>query len=285
MKTLQQFAYGKLNLSLDILGKRPDGYHELEMVMCSVSLCDRLVISLGTCEPWKVRCERPGIPQDEDNLCFKAAKVYFDAAGIDPDGLFINILKNIPAQAGMGGGSSDAAGTLLALNGHYGRFSDEKLRQLGLEVGSDVPYCLYGGVALAKGRGEILSRLPNLPKDLVFVLVKPDFSVSTPELFAKIDAEGVRARPDTDAMVKAVKKRDAKAIGRLMENAFEPAVAEQYPVVEEIRRRLLSHGALGARLTGTGSVVFGIFRDKMSAAKAALEFQNKYQEVHIVTAV
>lgn len=285
MITLQQFAYGKLNLTLDILGKRPDGYHELEMVMCSVSLSDRLVISIGTCEPWRVRCDRPGIPQDEDNLCYKAAKVYYDAAGVDPNGLFINVLKNIPAQAGMGGGSSDAAGTLLALNGHYGFFNDEKLRQLGLKVGSDVPYCLFGGVALARGRGEVLSRLPDLPKDLVFVLVKPEFSVSTPALFAKIDAEGIRVRPDNEAMVKAIKKKDRAGIGSLLQNAFEPAVSEDYPVVQEIRRQLLSRGALGARLTGTGSVVFGLFRDKMAAARAALELQDKYREVHIVTPV
>ena len=285
MKTLQQFAYGKLNLTLDILGKRPDGYHELEMVMCSVSLCDRLVISLGTCGPWRVRCDRPGIPQDEGNLCYKAAKVFFDAAGIDPNGLMINVLKNIPAQAGMGGGSSDAAGILLALNRHYGRFSEERLRALGLQVGSDVPYCMFGGVALARGRGEILTRLPDLPKGLCFVLVKPDFSVSTPALFARIDAAGVQVRPDTDTMVQAIRNKDGKAIGRLLENAFEPAVSEDYPVVQRIRGTMLSRGALGARLTGTGSVVFGLFDDRLAAARAALELQDKYREVHIVTPV
>jgi len=284
MITLQQFACGKLNLTLDILGKRPDGYHELEMVMCSVSLRDRLVITLGTGAPWRVRCDRPTIPQDEKNLCYKAAKIFFDAAGIDPGGLYINVLKNIPAQAGMGGGSSDAAGVLLALNRHYGRFSDQRLRALGLQVGSDVPYCMFGGVALARGRGEILSRLPDLPKGLFFVLVKPEFSVSTPALFGQIDAEGVTVRPDTEAMVQAVKKKDGRAIGRLLENAFEPAVSRDYPVVQQIRQTMLSRGALGARLTGTGSVVFGLFDDRLAAARAALELQSSFREVHIVTA-
>ena len=285
MKTLQELAYGKLNLTLDILSRRQDGYHDLEMVMCSVGLFDRVTVTLGTCEPWRVACTAPGIPQNEGNICFRAAKVYMDRAGIDPRGLFVNIQKNIPAQAGMGGGSSDAAAVLLMLNRHYRRFSDEELRQLGLEVGSDVPYCLFGGVALARGRGEILERLPDLPKGLLFVLVKPEFSVSTAALFQRIDSVGVTARPDTAAMVQAIRKKKRKDIGALLENAFEPTVSQMFPVVQEIRADLLAGGALGARLTGTGSVVFGLFDDRTAAVRAAARLQHRFQTVHIVSAV
>ena len=269
MISLRETAWGKLNLTLDVLGKRADGYHDLEMVMCSVSLRDELTLNLGTGKPWAVTCDRPGIPAGPENLCWKAAAAYCEAAGVDPQGLSVHIEKKLPAQAGMAGGSSDAAAVLRALNRHYGRLSEEALRAVGLSVGSDVPYCLFGGMALARGRGELLSRLPALPKGLCFVLAKPEFSVSTPALFRQLDAVGVTQRPDTPAMLRALEAGNAAEIGRQLANAFEPAVAADYPVVEQIRRVLLANGALGARLTGTGSVVFGLFDDEDAARAAA----------------
>lgn len=285
MIVLHETAPGKLNLTLDVLGKRPDGYHDLEMVMASVSLRDRLTLELGTAEPWSVICDRPGIPDGPDNLCWKAARAYCDAAGLDPGGLRIRVQKHIPAQAGMAGGSSDAAAVLRALNRHYGCFSDEALRAIGLRVGSDVPYCLFGGVALARGRGEVLSRLPNLPGELCFVLVKPEFSASTPALFQALDAAGVTARPDTEAMLSAIRRHDRNAIGANLQNAFEPLVAAQYPVVEVLRQTMLSRGAIGARLTGTGSVVFGLFCSKLRAFTTALELEELCPWVQLATAV
>lgn len=283
--TLHETAPGKLNLTLDVLGKRPDGYHELEMVMISVSLRDSLTLELGTGEPWSVCCDRPGIPAGPDNLCWKAAEAYFGAAGLDPDGLRIRVEKHVPAQAGMAGGSSDAAAVLRTLNRHYGRFSDDALREIGLTVGSDVPYCLFGGVALARGRGERLTRLPDLPGELNFVLVKPELSISTPALFRELDAAGVTARPDTEAMVSAIARKDRNAIGASLQNAFEPLVTAQYPVVEELRQVLLAHGAIGARLTGTGSVVFGLFCSKLRAFSAALELETLCPEVFLAEAL
>ena len=285
MKTIRVLAPAKLNLTLDVVGKRPDGYHELEMVMCSVSLCDALTLELGTGKPWAVLCDRPGIPDGPDNLCWKAAQIYCDAAGLDPAGLTIRIQKHIPAQAGMAGGSSDAAAVLCALNRHYRRFSEEELRAVGLQVGSDVPYCLFGGTALAKGRGEVLTRLPDLPGELWFLLAKPEFSVSTPALFREIDAAGVSVRPDTEAMLRAIEIRDRNAIGRNLQNAFEPLVTRQYPIVERLRQVMLAHGAVGARLTGTGSVVFGLFCSKFKAAAAALELRELCPEVWITEPV
>ena len=281
MISLRETAWGKLNLTLDVLGKRADGYHDLEMVMCSVSLRDELTLNLGTGKPWAVTCDRPGIPAGPENLCWKAAAAYCEAAGVDPQGLSVHIEKKLPAQAGMAGGSSDAAAVLRALNRHYGRLSEEALRAVGLSVGSDVPYCLFGGVALAKGRGELLTRLPDLPGELCVVLAKPDFSVSTPELFRELDAEGVRVRPDTKAMLRAIRLRDRNAIGTALQNSFEPLVAARYPIVEELRQAMLNHGAIGARLTGTGSVVFGLYCSKLRAASAALVLRDFCPEVWI----
>ena len=282
---LHETAPGKLNLTLDVLGKRPDGYHDLEMVMVSVSLRDFLTLELGTGEPWSVTCDRPGIPDGPDNLCWKAARAYCDAAGVEPDGLRIRVEKHIPAQAGMAGGSSDAAAVLRMLNRHYGRFSDETLRELGLSVGSDVPYCLFGGVALARGRGEQLSRLPNLPGELYFVLAKPAFSASTPALFRALDEAGVTARPDTAAMLAAIRRHDRNAIGANLQNAFEPLVAARYPIVEELRQTLLARDAIGARLTGTGSVVFGLFCSKLRAFSVAVELEERCPEIYLAKAL
>ncbi len=299
--TLEAVAYGKLNLTLDVLGKRADGYHDLEMVMISVSLADRLSIRLGTGLPWTVTCDRGSIPQGEGNLCWKAARRYCDAAGLDPKGLSIQIQKNIPAQGGMAGGSSDAAAVLRALNGHYKLLPEQKLMELALEVGSDVPYCLFGGAALARGRGELLTRLRPLPEGLWFVLARPDFSVSTPELFREIDAlrhcepvtdvTGVairspaQVRPDTAAMESAILRGDLEAMGKALANAFEPLVAARYPVVKELKSIMLTQGALGACLTGTGSVVFGLYNSKFKAAASALTLKDLCAEVHIATSV
>lgn len=266
-------AFGKLNLTLDILGKRPDGYHDLRMVMASVSLADDVSVRTETGRPWSVRCVPESgsavYPQDSENLCWRAAEIYFGAAGIDPDGMDISVVKRIPSGAGMAGGSADAAAVLRILNSYYRFFSDEKLRELGLLAGSDVPYCLFGGTALAEGRGERLTRLPSLPANLSVLLARPDFSVSTPELFRAVDEAGVTQRPETASMVRAIRAGDAAAIGRLLCNAFTPEVSRRYPVTDTICRTMRDCGALGAELTGTGSVVFGIFADDASAKNAA----------------
>lgn len=279
MIILQKEAYAKLNLTLDVLGKRPDGYHDLQSVMTCVSLSDTVTIRLDTGNAWRVRSDCPQIPQDEDNLCWKAAKAYFQAAGIPPQGLDVFLEKRIPSQAGMAGGSTDAAAVLQLLNSHYAALSETALLALAACVGSDVPFCLFGGTALAEGRGEILTRLPDLPKYLCFVLVKPNFSVSTPALFRAIDACCSVRRPDTAAMCRAIDEKNSVAIGQLLENVFEQPIVNHYPIVETIRQQLLSHAALGARLTGTGSVVFGIFDCMEKAKQAAAAMRGSYPMV------
>jgi 4-diphosphocytidyl-2-C-methyl-D-erythritol kinase len=181
METLYESAYAKLNLTLDVLGKRPDGYHDLKSVMQTISIRDDIEIDIGTQKPWTLKCDKESIPTDERNLAWKAAKVYLDAVKKNPDGIEIRITKRIPSEAGMGGGSADAAAVLRALNRYYDYpLSVLALAELGASVGSDVPFCTLCGTAMVEGRGERLRKLPDLP-DCVFVVCKPDFSVSTPE--------------------------------------------------------------------------------------------------------
>ena len=275
---LQERAYGKLNLTLEVLDRRPDGYHALRMILCEVDLYDDVTVELGAengCVCVSPDGKADALPQDGENLAFRAAKAYFAASKIDLKGCFVRIEKRIPTQAGMAGGSSDAAAVLRALNRHYGAFSSEELRALGLKLGSDVPYCLFGGVALAEGRGERLTRLAALPETLHFVLVKPEFSVSTPRLFGALD----KARADgtcraaaregqTAAMLTAISEGNAAAIGAALFNDFAPVLAREFPTVEQCKRTLIAHGALGAELTGTGSVIYGVFADRQRAEAA-----------------
>ena len=164
MITLEEKAYAKLNLTLDVGPKREDGYHEISTVMQPLTLCDDLTITLGTGEPWQVRGDVPEVPTGRKNLCYKAAKAFYNATGTDPDGITVEIVKRIPMGAGLGGGSADAAAVLRALNRHEGnRFTQAELEKLGLEVGSDVPFCLRNKIALAEGRGERLSEVPAMP--------------------------------------------------------------------------------------------------------------------------
>jgi len=187
MTTLQESAFAKINLTLDVLDKREDGYHDIRSIMQTISMRDDIEIDIGTGKPWKLLCDKEGIPTDERNLAWTAARVFFDTTGKDPDGLEIRIVKRIPSEAGLGGGSADAAAVLRALNRHYGYpFSILALAELGAMVGSDVPFCTICGTAMAEGRGERLRKLPDMPEDCCIVICKPDFSSSTPELYQKL---------------------------------------------------------------------------------------------------
>ena len=200
MTTLYEGAYAKVNLTLDVLGKREDGYHDLKSVMQTLSIRDDVEIDIGTGRPWTLKCTMEGIPCDERNLAWKAARVFFDTVHKDPDGLEIRITKRIPMEAGLGGGSADAAAVLRALNRHYGSpLSILALAELGAQVGSDVPFCVVCGTAMVEGRGERLRKLPDMP-DCVFVVCKPEFSVSTPELYRKIDEVAIPKHPNHQAM-------------------------------------------------------------------------------------
>lgn len=270
MITLREKAYAKINLSLDVLSRRPDGYHDLKGVMQSVSLGDDIELDLGTGKEWELVCGQEGVPCDSRNLAWKAAALFFRCARIDPEGITIRITKNVPSGAGMGGGSADAAAVLRALNRHYGNpYTAEELAALGAEVGSDVPFCVMMGTAVAEGRGEILHRLPDIPKCPI-VLCKPEFSISTPVLFRRLDAEEILRRPDHEAMEKAICEGSLTGIAAQVLNVFEPAVSCDHPEIEHIKGICMDCGALTAQMTGSGSVVFALMPDS-TAAKLAMD--------------
>ena len=197
------------------------------------------------------------------------------ASGNDGQGMLITLEKKVPVGAGMGGGSSDAAAILRALNRHYAAFSPEELEALSAEVGSDVPFCVRGGTALATGRGEKLESLPDMPA-CDFIICKPDFSVSTPELFRKLDQCSTRCHPDTAGIIEALGAGDLGSICRRMYNVFEDVDDRRMRTVREIKGRLLDHGALGAVMTGTGSAVFGVFRPGTAPDAAVRELRKEY---------
>lgn len=285
MTTIRETAYAKVNLTLDVLGKRADGYHDLKSVMQTVSISDDIEIDVGTGKPWTLKCDAEGIPCDERNLAWKAAKLFCDTLGKDPDGLEIRIIKRIPSQAGMGGGSSDAAAVLRALNDYYGKpLSIMELADLGAGVGSDVPFCVVGGTIMCEGRGEKLRKLPDMPQ-CIFVACKPEFSISTPVLYRKLDEAAIDIHPDNDAMEQALADGDLGRIADLIYNVFDPVVSAEYPVVDAVKEVFTRYGAVGGQMTGSGSVTFAIAPDMKTAEKICEELKKDYSEVFICNPV
>ena len=281
MTTLYEGAYAKLNLTLDVLGKRDDGYHDLQSVMQTISIRDDIEIDVGTGKPWVLHCTREDIPADERNLAWKAAKLYLDTIHKDPDGLEIRITKRIPHGAGLGGGSADAAAVLRALNRHYGNpLSIAALAELGGEIGSDVPFCTICGTAMAEGRGERLRRLPDIP-DCVFVVCMPDFSISTPELFHKIDERAIANRPNNQLMESAILAGDLGKVCENICNVFDPIVTEEHLELNYIKSIFNSYGAAAYQMTGTGPALFAIVPEFEYAAVICNMLKENYPQVFI----
>ncbi len=285
MTTLYEGAFAKLNLTLDVLGKREDGYHNIKSIMQTISIRDDVEIDVGTGKPWTLECSQEGIPTDERNLAWKAAKVYCDGLKKDPNGLTIRITKRIPSGAGMGGGSADAAAVLRALNRHYGSpLSILALAELGAQVGSDVPFCVLCGTAMCEGRGELLRKLPDMP-DCVFVVCKPDFSVSTPELYKKIDQVAIPKHPDHMAMESALLAGDVAKVADLIYNVFDPVVTADHLEINYIKSICNSYGALGMQMTGSGSAVYAIMPSFEYAAVVCNMLKDNYPHVFIAKPV
>ena len=279
MITLYEPAFAKVNLTLDVLCKRDDGYHEIETVMQSVSLCDEIEIDLDTGKPWCIKCDAQGIPLDERNLVWKAARLYFDAISQEPDGIEIRIKKRIPSEAGLAGGSADAAAVLRALNRHNGNvFSDSALADLSSKIGSDIPFCVRKETALASGRGEKLSAL-ECNAQIYYVICKPELAFSTPKLYAKLDTVPIMQHPDTKAMCEALRDGNTACIGELVCNVFEEAVDDLQ--IDEIKQALLQNGACGAQMTGSGSAVYGIFATAEAANTAAIALKKQCDKVFV----
>jgi len=265
MIELRTTAHAKLNLTLDVVGKRSDGFHDLRMVMQEIDLGDDVTLWLETGRAWSVETDSGEIPCDENNLAVKAARLFLEASKIDCGGLTVSIQKRIPVCAGMGGGSADGAAVLRLLYEHYQKpFPEETLYRIAEQVGSDVPFALYGGTALAEEKGQILSRLSPMP-ECVILLCKPAFPISTPELFRAIDLERVSVRPETEKMCTALQNRDLRAVAALLCNVFEPVVLRDHPEIQEIENTMLTCGALNACMTGSGPTVFGLFEREREA--------------------
>ena len=286
MAVLEVSAYAKLNLSLDVLDKRPDGYHEMRMVMQTVSLQDRIALETGTGAPLQMRSNLGFLPNDEHNLAAAAALRLCRETGADPGGLAIRLDKQIPVCAGMAGGSSDAAAVLRALNQMEGEpFSILELARIGERVGSDVPYCVLGGTALAEGRGEVLTPLPPLPHCWV-VVCKPPFPISTPVLYDHLDRVMVTRLPDTQGVMDALAAEDLEGVARRMYNVFEDVLPDrQRSRVADIKNTLIHCGALGATMSGTGPSAFGLFTQLEKAKSACELLREQYRETFLAETV
>lgn len=274
MKTLRIKAAAKLNFSLDILGIRPDGYHEMDMVMQTIDLFDDVELSkAGTISVFS-----DGSPDGPENLAWKAAEAFFRAAKRS-GGARIRLTKRIPAQAGMAGGSADAAAVLIGLNALYdARLSPEALRDAGLSVGADVPYCLIGGTARVRGIGEIVEPMPPFLSGYL-VVAKPAIGISTAEAFRRFDrAENLR-HPDIAALLSVMEKGQLDALSLFMENVLEQS--EQNETVETLRQELLKNGALAACMTGSGSAVFGLFSEKEAASRCAVALAGENRQIFV----
>jgi 4-diphosphocytidyl-2-C-methyl-D-erythritol kinase len=259
-------APAKINLTLDALFKRPDGYHELEMVMTTVDLADRIDMIEIPGPAIQLESSSGLVPQDERNLAYRAAKLLQDKTGVRR-GVSITIHKRIPVAAGLAGGSSDAAATLRGLNRLWGLgLSLRELAEIGAEIGSDVPFCVYGGTAIAKGRGELLTPLPPPPSCWV-VLAKPGHGVSTADVFARLRVDEITDHPDTGAMAEAVRRKDFGAIVRHLGNVLEEVTMDMYPGVRKIKEKMIAFGADGALMSGSGPTVFALVRRESRARR------------------
>ena len=277
-------APAKVNLTLDILGRRPDGYHDMRMVMQTISLCD--TVSLAETEGGFCLKGMEGlIPEGKKTLEQRAAEAFFEAAGRPMPGLEVTLEKRTPAYAGLGGGSADVAALLRLLRELYcPELSTEALERIGFQVGSDMPFCVRGGTALAEGRGERLTDLPPLPA-CWFVLCKPEFGIPTPELFARVDGGELIHRPDTDGMLRALEQQDLEGVAARLFNVFEAVLPQQYHEVFAIKAKLLELGAMNAAMSGSGPTVFAIFDRQEKAEQAYEVLHAQYPQTYLAQPV
>jgi 4-diphosphocytidyl-2-C-methyl-D-erythritol kinase len=279
LKELRLNAYAKINLTLDVLGDRPDGYHDIETVLHTVELHDSIILREDG-EGITIRCASPDVPDDTQNIVYRAAQLLKETFHI-PRGVEVELTKCIPISSGLGGGSSDAAVTLLGLAQMWKlRLSDRQLIELAGKIGSDVPFFLLGGAALAMGRGERIRLLRPLPTTWV-VLARPPIPVSTEWAYKTLDHAAVRRRPDTAAVVRALDAEDPATIGRLLCNVFEDVVVAHHPVIGEVRDRMLAHRPLGVSLSGTGPVLFALAANEAAARELGTALSSWRPELEV----
>ncbi|MDO5397669.1 MAG: 4-(cytidine 5'-diphospho)-2-C-methyl-D-erythritol kinase [bacterium] len=276
-------SYAKINLTLDVLGRRDNGYHDVEMVMQTVSLFDLLIIDKCYGEI-SVKTNLHYLPDNDKNIAYKAAKAFFDYTHIRSS-VKIMIHKNIPVAAGLAGGSGNAAAVLCALDKLYGTtLSREELFKLGTSLGADVPYCIMGGTAIASGIGEILTPIKPLRRSHI-LLVKPPINISTAAIYEEIDSAKILRRPDTAAMCKAIADNDINAVADNLCNVMESITEKRCPVISGIKKKMRMNGAVGTLMSGSGPTVFGIFDDYNKAKRSHDSFSRQYKDVFLVEAI
>lgn len=272
-------AYAKINLTLDITGKRADGYHTLRSIFQSVTLCDRVSLTRLSDGKIHISSDNPALPCWEDNTIHRAAQAFFAATGIVNCGVSFHLEKRIPWQAGLGGGSADAAAALCLLNRCFSAaLSDKELARIGVTIGADVPFCLLRGTALAEGIGEKLTPLSPLPPCYI-VLCKPVVGVDTKEAYQEIDRHGFSAGCDTERMIAQLRQGSLTGVAKYVGNAFEKAIL--LPDVLSIKHIMLESGADNACMTGSGSTVFGLFQQKEQAKNCAELLSSQYSDVFL----
>lgn len=276
-------AYAKINLLLDIINKRNDGYHDLFMIMQSINLYDTVTVTETKTRKITITCNIDDIPLDEHNIAYKAAAQFFKDTKIKNKGINIDIVKRIPHAAGMAGGSADGAGVLVALNELTGAdLSIDELCKIGVKIGADVPFCIKGGTLLAQGIGDVLNKVKPLRKCFILI-AKPDCSVNTAYAYRRFDECGKAHTPDKLGMLYAMQSRDLKSIAKKMENVFEQFIAVDNKV--EIKSIMRNHNALGVCMSGSGPTVFGIFENKEDANNALNEIKPLVKDIAVTIPV
>ena len=257
----------KINLGLDVVGKRPDGYHEVRMIMQSINLYDSISITRTKTNTIKISTNLPYLPVNENNLVYKAADLLLSEFHL-PKGLFISLRKHIPVAAGMAGGSSDAAATLIGINKlfHLG-LSKEDLMKRGVTLGADIPFCIMRGTALSEGIGEVLTPIDGMP-DCPILIAKPDISVSTKYVYENLRLDSNTPHPNIDGLIDSIKDHDLRGISDKIGNVLEQVTINKYPVIDKIKSFMKDHGALNSLMSGSGPTVYGLFESKEVAYEA-----------------
>lgn len=274
----------KINLTLDVVGKRDNGYHDLEMIMQSINLYDTIHIRKTKTPGIRLTGNYSWLPTNEKNIAYRAAQLFFEESKIKA-GIAIEITKRIPVAAGLAGGSTDAAATLIGLNRLYGtHYSKQKLMEMGLKLGADVPFCIVRGTMLAEGIGEVLTPLPPMPYTHV-VLVKPPVGVSTAIVYKRLSINTLKKHPNTAQMIQALKEKNVKKIATNMANVLEEVTIPMHPVIASIKEDFMKQGAMGSMMSGSGSTVFGLFETREKAYKAARYFKSErhMRDVYVTT--
>lgn len=276
-------AYGKVNISLDVVGKREDGYHLLSMIMQNIDLYDEIEVEKQECGII-LECNKSYVPVDNRNLAYKAAEIFKERYDI-VDGVKINIEKNIPVSAGLAGGSTDAAAVLKVMNKLFNvNATEEELMELGLKLGADIPYCIHGGTALCEGIGEIITPIKPF-RDKIVVLVKPAFGVSTKEVYKNFNLEKVKQHPKTADIINAIENDNLNFVASNMKNLLENVTLRKHKILIKIKEEMNACGAINSMMSGSGPTVFAFFDDMLKAQKCFEKMKKKYSDVFITRTI